>query len=311
MIWSISESRTFRRCQRQWYFKDVLASPTSKDPIRHTVYLLGKLQSISAWRGSIVDTVISQTILPAVRSRRTIRLDQARGHAQQIFDRQLAFARRHPLHEPGLSPAKLGADFAAFYEMEYSGSVDNGEVERAWVEIERSLTNLFGMRELATELKSAAYVIGQRTLTVPHSGMTVRAVPDAVAFFDAAPPLIIDWKVHAFGLKDAWTQLATYAIALMNCIPHKDFPATLGRWHVKDVRLAEAQLLTNQVRRFTLTDHDVDRANAHIAQSVTEMLLAIGDRERGQLQATDFPVAADPDVCRRCPFRRLCWEETS
>jgi len=131
MIWSISESRTFRRCQRQWYFKDVLASPTSKDPIRHTAYLLGKLQSISTWRGSIVDTVISQTILPAVRSRRTIRLDQARGHAQQIFDRQLAFARRHSLHEPGLSPAKLGTDFAAFYEMEYSGSVDNDEVERA------------------------------------------------------------------------------------------------------------------------------------------------------------------------------------
>ena len=141
--------------------------------------------------------------------------------------------------------------------------------------------------------------------------MTVRAVPDAIAFFDEAPPLIVDWKVHTFGLKEAWTQLATYAIALMSCDPHKDFPAMLGRWCVKDARLAEVQLLTNQVRRYTLTEEDVGRTNTYIAQSVTQMLLATEGRKRDQLQASDFPAAADPDVCQRCPFRKLCWEEPS
>ena len=70
MFWSISESRTFKRCQRQWYYKNLLASPTAKDPLRHTAYLLGKLQSISAWRGNLVDAVISETVLPAVRAGR-------------------------------------------------------------------------------------------------------------------------------------------------------------------------------------------------------------------------------------------------
>jgi hypothetical protein len=141
--------------------------------------------------------------------------------------------------------------------------------------------------------------------------MTVRAVPDVVAFFDDGPPLIVDWKVHIFGLQEAWTQLATYALALMRCTPHNDFPSSLSRWGAKDVRLAEAQLLTNQLRRYSLSDEDVDRADAYIAESVIRMLLATEGRKGKELRPSDFPVAASPDACQRCPFRRLCWEDAS
>ena len=311
MFWSISESRTFKRCQRQWYYKNFLASPTAKDPVRHNAYLLGKLQSISAWRGNLVDDVISKAVLPAVRSRRTVNLGQARQNAREMFGRQLAFARRHALHEPGLRPTQLEGEFAAFYCMEYGGVIPEDEVARAWDEVESALGNFFGMRELASELKSAKYLVCQRALSFSHSGMTVRAVPDAVVFYDDAPPLIVDWKVHAFGLQEAWTQLATYAIALTRCSPHSDFPTSFGRWKVTDVRLAEAQLLTNQVRRYALSEEDVERADAYIAQSVTQMLLATEGRKNSELKAEDFPVAASPEICQRCPYRKLCWEEPS
>jgi hypothetical protein len=118
MFWSITESRTFRRCQRQWYYKNFLANANAKDPVRRTAYLLGKLQSISAWRGNVVDAVISETVLPAVRAKRTVNLGDVRHHARALFDRQLAFARRHALHEPGLKPSRLEGEFAAFYCME-------------------------------------------------------------------------------------------------------------------------------------------------------------------------------------------------
>jgi hypothetical protein len=309
MFWSISESRTFKRCQRWWYYKNFFASPTAKDPVRHTAYLLGKLQSISAWRGNLVDAVISETVLPAVRARRTVKLGEVRQNARELFDRQLAFARRHALHEPGLKPKQLGGEFAAFYCMEYGGVIPEDEVLRAWGEVESALGNFFRMRELAAELKSAKYLVCQRPLSFPHSGMWIRAVPDAVIFYDDAPPLIVDWKVHAFGLQDAWTQLATYAIALMRCNLHSDFPASLARWEITDVRLAEAQLLTNQVRRYSLSEEDVDRADVYIAQSVTLMLLATEGRKNNELEAADFPVATSPEVCQRCPYRKLCWEE--
>ena len=59
MRWSYSSSRSFKQCQKQWFFKNVVASAKSKDPFRRRAYMLSKLQSISAWRGKIVDDVIS------------------------------------------------------------------------------------------------------------------------------------------------------------------------------------------------------------------------------------------------------------
>ena len=141
--------------------------------------------------------------------------------------------------------------------------------------------------------------------------MTVRAVPDAVIFYDDTPPLIVDWKVHVFGLQEAWTQLATYAIALMRCKPHSDFPASFvgGRSPTCGSRRPSSSL----TRRATtqLSEGDVERADAYIAQSVTLMLLATEGRRKRSSRLTDFPVAASPEICQRCPYRKLCWEEPS
>jgi hypothetical protein len=309
MFWSISESRTFRRCQRQWFFKNLLGSPTAKDPTRREAYLLGKLQTVSSWRGTIVDAVVSNLVIPALRFKRTVTLSEAIDRARGLYDTQLEFARRHPLREPGLSPAKLEGEFAAFYAIEYGQELPGEELARAWREIETALKNLFGMADLFAELREATLLCAQRALMFPHSGMTVRAVPDAVAFFRDRPPLIIDWKVHAFGLHEAWLQLATYAVALVRCSPHRDFPRDLSRWRAADVKLAEVQLLTNRLRRYELTEEDEEAVDGYIAQTVTEMLLATEGKKGKEVQATDLPVASSPDACQRCPYRKLCWEE--
>lgn len=308
MFWSISESRTFRRCQRQWYYKNLLASPTAKDAVRHEAYLLGKLQTVSAWRGNVVDQVVSEVVVPALQSGRVVTLDDAVRQARSRFDTQLAFARRHPLREPGLRPAQLEGEFAVFHAIEYGEEVSEEDLARAWGEVEAALKNLLGMTELFTELRGAVLLAPQRALSFPHSGMTVRAVPDVVALYRGRPPLIVDWKVHAFGHREAWLQLATYAVALVRCGPHRDFPTDHGRWRAQDVRLAEAQLLTNRVRRYELAAEDEEAVDAYVADSVTQMLLASGGRKGKDLAPAEFPAAASPDACRRCPFRKLCWE---
>jgi hypothetical protein len=309
MFWSISESRTFRRCQRQWCFKNLLGNAKAKDPTRREAYLLGKLQSVSSWRGTIVDSVVSEFVIPAIRSRRSLTLREAVGRARRLFDTQLEFARRHPLREPGLSPSKLEGQFAAFHVIEYGQELLAEELTRAWQEIETALGNLFGMSDLFAELRGASMLCAQRALTFPHSGMTVRAVPDAVAFFRDKAPLIVDWKVHAFGLHEAWLQLATYAVALVRCNPHVDFPQNLSRWKTTEVKLAEVQLLTNRIRRYELGDEDETAVDSYIAESVTEMLLAIEGKKGKEVNVIELPVASSPDACQRCPYRKLCWED--
>jgi hypothetical protein len=310
MVWSISESRGFRQCQRRWYFKNFVANAVAKkDPVRREAYLLSKLQSISAWRGQIVDLVISDTLVPALNARRRVTLADLKQRAKYHFDTQLACARAHRLWEAGVSPSQLGDRFAAFYCVEYGGTINEEEVTRAWAEIECALENLCKMQELSAELKTARYIITQRALQFKHSDMTVRAVPDLIAFFDDAPPLIVDWKVHVFGLQEAWLQLSAYAVALVRCGPHNDFPSDLSRYRETDVRLAEAQLLTNQLRRFVIGEDEVMQVDSYIAESVVQMQLATEGRRGAELTADDFAVTSSPDLCQRCPFRKLCWKE--
>lgn len=309
MIWSLSTAKTFKQCQRQWYFKTCLGNCKAKNPQRHKAYLLSKLQSISAWRGSIVDTVISEVVVPAIKARRNPSLIHAQKIARNLFERQLSVARQHPLHQPNFSPSKAGSDFAAFHCMEYSSEISEAEIERARGELEQALANLFTMSEVWSELKAAQYLISQRSLSFSHTGETVRAVPDLIAFYTSKPPLIIDWKVHFFGVYRASMQLGIYALALVRGKPHKDFPA-FQKWEATDIRLWEAQLLTNQIRRYELNETRITEIDTFIAESIIEMQLIVGDAKKSTLAPTDFSTASSPETCQCCNYQSMCWEST-
>jgi hypothetical protein len=309
MIWSFSNSHLFKKCQRQWYFKTHVANANAKKiPLQREAYLLSKLQSIAAWRGSLVDHVISRRVVPALGNGWNISLAKTLEYTRTVFDAQLDFALRHRVREPGMSVAKCGDTFAAFHSVEYGLEVGDDEIARAWADVELALTNLLRMRELFTTLGAAVKLVAQRPITFPYFGVTVRAVPDLIAFFETGSPLIVDWKVHSFGLHDYRLQLATYAVALARCEPHKDFPPALSLYAPADIRLLEVQLLTDQRREYTLSDSDIEGIDSYIAETATGMVLADGESGKGALRPFDYPVTQYPDTCQRCPFRKPCWE---
>jgi hypothetical protein len=70
MVWSISSDKTFRRCQRQWFYGQVFGNANArKEPLRYEAYLLSKLQSLSAIRGQAVDDALSERLVPALQRR--------------------------------------------------------------------------------------------------------------------------------------------------------------------------------------------------------------------------------------------------
>lgn len=310
MKFSFSLNRIFRTCQRRWYYTARVAHFKAKDPLRHEAYLLSKLQSVAAWRGSIVDYVIERRVVPALKNGWSLNLAHILTFARVVFDKQLAFARAHRLREPGMSESKDKESFAAFYSVEYGEGVSDEELEKAWREVVLALTNLLEMRDLLAALGAASHLVAQRTLKFPFVGVNVIAVPDLIAFFDNGPPLIVDWKVHAFALSDYRLQLTTYAVALTRCRPHKDFPESLSAYGPTDVRLIEAQLLTDRQREYTLSDIDINEFDNFVAESAAEMVLACGDDPKGSLKPFDFPVTSYPEACQRCPFRKPCWEDS-
>ena len=309
MRWSYSASRSFRQCQRQWYFKNVMANARSTDPLRKRAYLLGKLQSISAWRGKIVDDVISKTLIPKLNRRAHFTLQDAKNCARDLFNRQLAYARQHPITDLGLQVSKEGDNFTVFHVKEYQGELPEHEIERAWCEVETALINLFSMDDIKCILKSSEYIVPQRPLQFTlMDDVTMLAYPDVIAFRSDTPPAIIDWKVHAFGTNDAWLQLAIYAIALSRCKPHADFPGSFES-QPQELDLYEVQLLTNVVRQHSLEEDQIIEAEEYMINSAYEMGCLTEGKKYADLNVEDFRTADHAETCQRCAFRAICWEE--
>jgi hypothetical protein len=307
MIWSFSQSRVFRKCQRQWFYKACCASAQAKDPVRHEAYLLSKLQSVYAWRGQIVDTVVEGVLVPALNQGKRPLLKGVLDSARQLFEQQLAFGRQHRVRNAGFKLTEAGNSFAAFYAVEYGEGITDAEAAEAWADVEKALRTLFSLGEFKELLRSAKYLIAQRSLIFDHSGAKVRAVPDLIAFFADQPPAIVDWKVHTFGVRDYRNQLLTYAIGLMRAKPHRDFPSDLKRWKESDIRLFEVQLLRGIIRAHPLDEADLIAADERIAENIMTLQLATCGEEEADLEPSDFPTAYDPRTCETCQFRKLCW----
>lgn len=307
MQWSYSLSRSFRQCQRQWFFKKMAASARAKDPFRKRAYLLSKLQSISAWRGRIVDEVISNTLIPNINRGICPTLQDAKHRARDLFDRQLAYARQHPITDLGLQVSKEGDKFAVFHVMEYEGEIPEHEIEQAWYEVETALVNLFSLEHIKYILESSDYIVSQRALHLRlMDDVTLLAFPDAIVFRGDDPPAIIDWKVHTFGTNDAWLQLAIYAIALSRCNPHRDFPNGFET-QPQEIDLYEVQLLTNIVRKHSLEEEQIIEAEEYMLSSAYEIACLTEGKKYTDLSIEDFRVAAYPETCQRCAFRTICW----
>jgi hypothetical protein len=265
------------------------------------------LQSIYQWRGSIVDQVISKQIVPDLNRGQLPSKPAVIKYAHTIFEQQREFAEANRVREPGMTKKSAGDSFASLYPVEYGLGISQEQLNQAWCEIKQALENLLSMQTVLSQLLRGSKLLAQRPLTFTCHQISVRMVPDLIVFYDHEAPLIIDWKVHTFGSYDARLQLASYALALTKCKPHKDFPPSLERYTPDEIRLLEIQLLSTQQRSYLLTQSELDVVESYISRTHMEMTLA-SDGDPRKLTMLDFPAASRPETCQRCPFRSLCWD---
>ena len=308
-MWSFSGSKLFRRCQRQWFYKQRFASALAHDPKRREAYLLSKLQSLYALRGQIVDDVIGKCLVPSLNHKRTMTLSDCLERARSLFDSRLDFARRRAYQEPDFSMKDAGDSFGALRAIEFGTGISDSEIASAWHDIELALQNLFNMSDVKARLHDSSYLRnGDKPLHFESNGVKVRAFPDVVAIYDDKPPLVIDWKVHTFATQDYRVQLAIYSIAVAEWF--RGISRNGQDYQAKDIELWEVQLLTNEVRSYLLTDDDIDDVEAYIAHSAFEIEQAIGSQENKNLVSEDFAVTAYAETCQTCNFRTICWKES-
>lgn len=156
--WSFSQSRTFGRCPRQWFFATQLAKWNARDAFAREAFLLSKLQSVSAWRGSLVDGVICDEVIPALRKSTVLNRGSIISLAEERFQKQLTFAREKRWREPGITVDQQDHSYAALYAFEYDQDIE-ADLVTAWVEVERALTTFLEMSELLQTLRRAYKLI--------------------------------------------------------------------------------------------------------------------------------------------------------
>jgi len=312
MRWSVSKSKIFSRCQRKWYYYELVAHARANDDVRREAYFLKQLQSISAWRGSLVDTVIHNFITPRLLSHTLPNENETLEYALNLKKSQISFGKERKHRNPALTKSNSGISYCAFYDLEYDGELKEGCLQNAEREIVSALKNLLSSELLKNIAETNQYVISQRSLSFsPFEDVRVVCVPDMVVFFEDKAPLIIDWKVHFFGNSDAWLQLGIYSIALSQVTPHKDFPASFSelKGNASQIDLVEFQLLKNIQRKYSITEQDVLDIEDYILRSIIQMRNLVNGRSFNELDVNSFQTARNPQTCSRCQFKKLCWLE--
>lgn len=311
MKWSITKSKMFSKCQRKWFFYEIMANSRSKDSLRREAYMLKQLQSIDAWRGSIVDKVIEKHIIPIIKTNNMPSDSEVVNFSMDLMDKQLKFGMEKRYRDPKITKSSANGTFCAFYDIEYNGELNEAVLQRAKTDVITALMNLLHSNLLKEIASNNSYLIAQRPLLFQFEEEDISCTPDVFVFSESHAPLIIDWKVHSFGNTDAWLQLGTYAVALSRVSPHKDFPKNFQN-QIEDltkIRLIEYQLLRNQVREYSLLPSDIADIEDYVFKSSKQMKKMVGGKDYNELDVNQFRTAYSPGSCEKCQFKKLCWQK--
>lgn len=311
MKWSYSTSKIFAQCPRKWYYSEVVASPTAKNPLRREAYLLKQLQSLYAWRGSLVDRVIEKLVVPGINSKNLPSEDDVIAFSMDLMNRQLKFGKERKYRCRNTTKSNIGDEYCAFYDVEYNGGLDEKTLQEVKKDVIVSLKNLMRSEFLEEVKEKSLYVIAQRQINFQFENTNVSCTPDLLVFFSDNPPLIADWKVHTFASADYWLQLGIYAIVLSRTKPHKDFPKGIGS-QLKDpttFRLIEYQLLKNEQREHSISSEDIADIEDYIFFSCTQMNNLLNGEKFKETDIEQFQTAHSPEICSKCQFKKICWRK--
>jgi hypothetical protein len=308
MNWSYSGYRQFVRCNRQWYYKNIVAHGAAKDPFRKEVTILSKLKTLDAWRGDIVDEVISQVAINKIRKNEGLYEDNLIWVANRKFEEKLEFAKKKKYREVDISFSDYD-QVSAIIDLDNDQEIEQSELNRVREDIHKALRNFLKNENLIEYLRSASQWLTQRTFSYSFNRFRVIGKPDLILFFEDEPPHIFDWKVHTFATKTYQDQLFNYALSLSKVKPHKDFPKNLSSYNILDYRLTEVQLLTDEIRDYQIAEEDIIATENEIATGLLKMYRLGAHRKFNDVSPDEFPTTYIPSVCSNCAYKQICKQQ--
>lgn len=108
--WSFSMHHCFRRCQRQFLFRHIVAWPNARDPLRREAYILKQAKTVEVWRGLVVHKGIERFVMPQLEARKPIDWESVIRDTKALANRQLRFSADKRYREDRPTKTAVGDD---------------------------------------------------------------------------------------------------------------------------------------------------------------------------------------------------------
>jgi len=299
MRWSISAHNTFRRCQRQYLFGQIMASHNARDPERREAFLLKQLQGLPAWQGNLVHKGIQKYVVPWLANRSLPNSDDVIRQTLAMADRQIAFSSSCQFRADGQSKQSAGDSYCALFEHEYGIDITSERLRGVHETVSRCLRNLFDQQDFLDQLRHHWGHRPEFRTDFRVGGTRVAVQLDLLCFKEDRTPIIVDWKVAGSESSDYSHQAMTYALSLLRS-------PTCANIQADSISVYEVNLLKNQIKPHIVTENKIVETENFIFQSIEEMKSLAGDGRFESQHVEDYELAGSVMSCIYCNFRKLC-----
>ena len=299
MRWSISAHNTFRRCQRQYLFSQIMASHNARDPERREAFLLKQLQSLPAWQGNLVHKGIQKYVVPWLVNRSLPNRNDVIRQTLAMADRQIAFSSSRQYRVDGQSKQNAGDSYCALFEHEYGIGIAPERLQEVYETVSQCLRNLFDQQDFLDQLRHHWGHRPEFRTDFRVGGTRVAVQLDLLCFKEDRTPIIVDWKVAGSESSDYSHQAMTYALSLLRS-------PTCANIQADSISVYEVNLLKNQIKPHIVTENKIVETENFIFQSIEEMKSLAGDGRFESQHVEDYELAGSVMSCIYCNFRKLC-----
>ena len=295
MKWSISAHNTFRRCQRQFFFGNIMASHNAKDPRRREAFILKQLKHLPVWRGVLVHDCLNNFFIPSVKNGLISQVELTR-ITLELLDQQYEFSKNRR-YRSGLSKSEHGSYYCALYEHEFGKSIEDKRLEIIRNEISQCYEYLYSITDFLMRLRNCENLTSEIILPFKVDSTTISGKLD-LTFIDETNLNIVDWKIGASDTSDYSMQLLIYALAATH---------RMGR-RPERIRLYEVNLLKKRINEHAIDEERLQKAEDFIYRSISDIKSVTRELKYDDLKYDDFESTQNPTNCEFCNYQKFCTE---
>jgi len=304
MFWSISAHHCWRRCQKQFFFDQIMGNAQANDPKRKRAYEVGLVQDPKTWVGSVIHSTIQRGLVPELRQGRWPSEKIVSELAAELARSQFAFSAARAFEDTKKSEA--GDRFCILAPHYFNQPEPSDTLRKSVATITQSVERLLRSQRARKYFAERRVYRAECAFAFAMQPMTVRAVADLVMIGkDDRGVEIVDWKATR-SYSRAHLQVAVYALAAQQTETLKQYRLEDPSGYVVNVFDDDPGAAFDTP--FRVSSHALTETTDFIYESVESIQAVVQGRKYDQLDIDDFEYAQNPNTCAICNWRLLCAE---